>query len=191
MMVMDYCVCLLVFLLVFFTTANAEVAVNGQDLTLVKSERGPDVVDACVQYMERVFSYDQQLLQRITLVETEVLKKYYQLTLLNVGNNGGGLWQIPRLKFTQTQSNISTYTHNEIMRTYRIDWPYIPWSYMLMPFYSALAARLYIDQTLGYAIPMSSEIVKQGQYWDDQYTSKDEETSQFFVDIVQNTIKGT
>lgn len=188
-------VSLLVVLVLISTVSHAvaEVPVVGYDSTLIKNSGGPDVVDACIQNMERVFPYDQQLLLRIFTTESKLLEKYFELTSMHIGDNGGGLWQIPRSKFTKTQTNITVFLREEIAKTYKVDWLMVTWSNILIPFYSALAARLYIDQTLGGDMPLSSELTKQGQYWATRYTmaNREEQTSQYFVDTIKTINKGT
>ena len=143
------------------------------------------VVDACIDKISAsgIFtSNDQQMLRRIAYVETRDGTNSSTYSDLN---NDGGIWQLSSTKFTATKNTsnpaISSLIGN-ISTEYNIIWTSVQWSDLRKPFYSAIAARLYLE-VITSSIPLASQVSSQGLYWVNYYTSSGG-TQSDYVDAV-------
>ena len=149
----------------------------GVDLTLQAGAGGTAVVKASIDKIlaSGIFtstSNDQQMLRRIAYVET---RDGTNSTTYSDPNNHGGIWQLSNTKFTATKnvgnSAISSLIPN-IDNKFGIIWNETQWSDLRKPFYSAIAARLYLEVIHSNAsIPLASLVSSQGSYWENYYTS--------------------
>ncbi len=151
------------------------VTVN-HDLTLEPFAVGTEVVDACIQKIvqQDIFPYDQQLLQRIWFTESGFV--YSNLSY-------GGSWQISPFHFNQTNPPwIDFMIILKIKDVFGIDWNAIQFEDLTVPFYSALAARMFVHIAGGDLI-LSSDLDSQAKFWADEYTNKTYSKT-FFIDSV-------
>ena len=141
------------------------------DLTLVPGTNGSAIVDICIARISAVFTTDdQQMLRRIAFVETRYGNN--PDTYSDVNNNGG-IWQLSESMYDATKDTSDTNLNSLIQTIYAeftINWTSTQWSDLRMPFYSALAARLYL-QVISAPIPLSSNINDQATYWVTYYTT--------------------
>ena len=163
--------------------------IQGQrDLTLVPNASGSDVVKAVVSKIETagVFPTDHRLLRRIAYVEsldgeeTRTFRDGYH----------GGIWQVNRASLVDTQ-NLSAHPgldilHDQVQAYFGIDWRYVTWEDLRMPFFSGLAARIYLWNVGG--IPLAGEIDEQATYWRTIYNYNG--TEKDFVALVKALEKG-
>ena len=157
--------CLTPSLILFFCHIQILLAV---DLTVVDESEGTDVVEACIAKISaaEIFTKnDHQLLRRIAFVE------FLDGTDPNTYMNNGGIWQLSESKFLQTKtSNLSIL--QGISTIFGITWGSTVWSDLRKPFYSALAARLYLGIQIGSdKFPFSTNIDGQSEFWKEKYTS--------------------
>ena len=171
-------------LLICFVVIKAQ-----RDLTLVPEASGSDVVKAVVSKIETtgVFPTDHRLLRRIAYVESldgQVTRTYRE-------GYDGGIWQVNQVAFLDTQ-NLSAHPgldslYGNIQTYFDIDWQYVTWEDLRKPFYSGLAARIYL-WNIGKSIPLAGEIVEQALYWRDIYNYNG--TSKDFINLVEALEKG-
>lgn len=133
------------------------------DHTRLPNTNGTSIVLACVRMIERsgIFQDDYQTLRRIAYLETNDGKR--QLTYRPQFH--GGIWAINESAFnslpaTNTWSNIHTH--------FGINWTSVVWGDLRKPLYSALAARLYIDQLIN--VSTLNDSSHQASMWANQYT---------------------
>ena len=173
--------------LVTISLANSCPA--NQDQTLIPRSSGKEVVEAAVQKIQEssIFKDDNQFLRRVAYVESKdgtdsntyrVVHEYY-----------GGIWQVDEIAFRDTQN---TESHPGLVKKYEkikdefgIDWKTVTWQDLEKPFYSALAARLYLSN-IEETIPSSSEIEAQAQYWKTYYNTENGtgEVQRFVTDVM-------
>lgn len=178
-------VCL--FFIVYFMTLCA--LCNGVDLTLKYGTNGSSVVLACIAKMNKAAMFqssDQQfLLRRIAYVETRDGEDYFSSS-----NDAGGIWQLSLSKYEETKKFVSQTFLDDIDSEFGITWANTDWSDLRKPFYSALAARLYLE-IIPYSIPLATDITGQGNYWTNYYTSSGGTASDYISAInVLNDIEG-
>ena len=155
------------------------------DLTLQAESSGTVVVDTCIDKISAsgIFtSNDQQMLRRIAYVET---RDGTNSSTYSDPNNDGGIWQLSSTKFTATKNTsnpaISSLIGN-ISTHFNITWATTQWSDLRKPFFSAIAARLYLE-VITSSIPLASQVSSQGSYWVNYYTSSGG-TQSDYVDAV-------
>ena len=161
------------------------VAGQAVDQTLIPETRGKYVVDAVVNRIQDsvIFPDDNSLLRRIAYVESSDGED------ADTYRNGydGGIWQMDLTRF-QSTSDINSHSdlqtkHEKIMQAFNIDWLNVQWVDLRKPFYSGLAARLYLSNNAT-PIPLASDIIAQAYYWKDYFHSSGGGTVQKFVDNV-------
>ena len=150
------------------------------DLTLVPEANGTSVVHACIAKisLHNLFSSDRQLLRRIAYVET---RDGTDSDTYDGSNNDGGIWQLSSAKFTSTKT-VSSQLLQGISTNFGINWASTVWSDLRKPLYSAIAARLYLE-VISAAIPFSTDISGQGNYWANYYTSSGGAQSDFVTAV--------
>ena len=158
------------------------------DLTLQAEAGGTAVVDACIDKISTsgIFtSNDQQMLRRIAYVET---RDGTNSSTYSDPNNDGGIWQLSSTKFTATKNTsnpaISSLIIDIISTHFNITWTTTQWSDLRKPFFSAIAARLYLE-VITASIPLASQVSSQGSYWVNYYTSSGG-TQSDYVDAVND-----
>ena len=143
------------------------------DLTLQAETGGSAIVDACISKISTsgVFTTnDQQMLRHIAYVETHYGTDNH--TYSNASNDGG-IWQLSSAKYNATKDS-SNLTINSLIQKisaeFEITWTSTEWSDLRKPFYSAIAARLYLE-VITASIPLASNSASQGTYWATYYTT--------------------
>ena len=175
---------LVIFLLILLSLLQVKSAV---DLTLQPEANGTLVVKACLAKISQssIFSTnDQQMLRRIAYVETH--DGADADTYTNTSN--GGIWQLSETKYTATKNTGSNTQLQQqvqgISTSFGINWLTTQWVDLRKPFYSALAARLYM-QVITASIPLASDVSSQGTYWANYYTSFGGNQSQYVSAVNQ------
>ena len=175
---------LVIFLLILLSLLQVKSAV---DLTLQPEANGTLVVQACLAKISQssIFSTnDQQMLRRIAYVETH--DGADADTYTNTSN--GGIWQLSETKYTATKNTGSNTELQQqvqgISTSFGINWLTTQWVDLRKPFYSALAARLYM-QVITASIPLASDVSSQGTYWANYYTSSGGNQSQYVSAVNQ------
>ena len=147
----------------------------GVDLTLQAGASGTAVVEASIAKISAsgIFtSNDQQMLRRIAYAET---RDGANSSTYSDPSNHGGIWQLSSIKFSATKNitNSAISSHiASIATNFNISWTETQWLDLRKPFYSAIAARLYLEViTASINIPLASQVSSQGAYWVNNYTS--------------------
>ena len=155
--------------------------VSAFDLTLVAESSGTSVVQACIAKIDdaNIFSSDEQLLRRIAYVETHDGNDSDTYT---GSNNNGGIWQVSSAKYSATKTGVSSSLLQSVSSNFGITWSNTSWSDLRKPFYSAVAARLYLE-VISASIPLSTNINGQASYWASYYTSSGGSASEFVTAV--------
>ena len=164
--------------------------VSGQPLVSTDRTRQPeaagtDVVFASVSLIQEseIFPDDKRFLRRLAYVETR------DGVDINTFRSGyfGGIWQVDEAVFNET---LNTDANRELLDLYplilellEVDWALVTWNDLLKPFFSALAARIYLA-TLTEPIPPVGDLTRQGQYWLDHFSSNPSDSVQLYIDSV-------
>ena len=155
-----------------------------QNQTLIAKGSGTDVVEATAEkiHMSGIFPDDRGFLRRIAYVESK------DGTDPNTYRDGyyGGIWQVDEIGFEDTQDTMShpglVNKFAKIKAEFGIDWSSVQWKGLEKPFYSGLAARLFLSN-IPEAIPC--ELDEQARYWKKYYnTEAGKGTVQRFIDEV-------
>lgn len=147
---------------------------KGINKTLLSpEEHGSEVVRAVVSKIESVFPSPSfapgcTFLRLIAYVESKdgTDSRTYR------SGYDGGIWQVDKKAFEDTKATKShaglDAKHAEIKKQFGIDWTQVQWSDLRKPFYSGLAARLFL-----YNIPepIPVELEGQAKYWKDRYST--------------------
>lgn len=141
--------------------------------TLIAGGKGKEIVENVVGFIRAaqvgpdvIFPDDFDFLRRIAYVESK--DGTDPLTYRN--NYSGGIWQVSEEAFKATK-NTEKFTdlkkiHEMIMACFKIKWSEVEWVDLQKPFYSGLAARMYLF-TFKPGIPR--DMVKQAEYWKTYY----------------------
>ncbi|CAH1791747.1 unnamed protein product [Owenia fusiformis] len=167
---MRICVAILVLFLIQEThTGKGD---KGKKDKKKKKESGTEVVDAALEKLKKYSETGQKFLRNIACVES----KYGTDKNTYRKNYHGGIWQVDEVGFKDTQDTKSHPKLKErfkkIKELYGIDWEKVEWKDLRKPFYSALAARLLL-QNKADALPPEDDIRKQGEYWKKHYNTED------------------
>ena len=149
--------------------------------TLVIEANGKEVVVDVVEAIREsdIFPEDYNFTERVVCIES------------NNGNHPntyregyhGGIWQVDEVGYEATK-DISSHPdlvekHRKIKEKFGIDWMKTSWEDLRKPFYSGLAARLYLSN-IPEAIP--ADVEEQAKYWKKHYnTSKGKGKEKKFV----------
>ena len=154
---------------------------QGIDLTLVPESSGTAVVHACISKLSEasIFSSDQQLLRRIAYAETHDGE---DSDTYSDSSNDGGIWQLSSSKYASTKTSISASLLQSISTEFGITWTSTSWSDLRKPFYSAIAARLYLE-VISASIPLQTNTNGQANYWVNYYTSSGDSASDFVTAV--------
>ena len=172
---------LIVLLFLNQSAANSNKCSSCTDLTLVPESNGSFVVLACVRLVEKsnIFPDDHQTLRRIAHIETT---DGTQQTTYRAGFDGG-IWSINQSAFQHTL-NYNASRINAIHSYFGINWSSLKWSDLRIPLYSALAARIYIDQISdGQDL---SQIDTQASIWLSAYNSSGEHQLNVYNETVHD-----
>ena len=143
------------------------------DLTRVSETNGSSVVLACVRLIEKseIFTNDYQTLRRIAFVETadgtkqSTYRPYYH----------GGIWAVNESVFLSTKTSTNVTIRNQIQSFFSIDWSSVEWKDLRKPLYSALAARIYINE-IAPNVDLS-QVSNQASFWSATYNGAGETAS--------------
>ena len=128
-----------------------------------------------VQY-PAIFSEDHGILRRIAYAETVDGTENYE-------PYSGGIWKVSETVFNVTKMNITSTLLNEIVSTFDIDWSAVIYEDLDKPLYSALAARIYIQQLQDSGSDINN-VEDQVALWVSEYSVMGNETS--FYDAIDN-----
>jgi hypothetical protein len=127
---------------------------------------GPEVVQLCIERLKSpIFNMrdDNDFMRRVAYVMSDFGREM---------SGSGGIWQVSMTAFEDT---MNTNAHSKLPEKYRkileafeIDWTIVTYSDLNKPFYSALAARLYLSNYNEF-IPPQQEVHKQAEYWKFKY----------------------
>ena len=127
---------------------------------------GCHIVEMCVQKLKSPhFNVpdDNDFLKRVAYVVSEFGK--------NIIKNGG-IWQVTPTAFEDTMDTSAhkrlPQKYQQIWKAFNIDWKSVKYKDLDKPFYSALAARLYLSNYPEY-IPPSHRVQDQAEYWKFRY----------------------
>lgn len=162
-------------ILLFIATICSISSVHSTvDYTLVAETNGSVIVQACIAKISQsnIFTTsDQQMIRRIAYAET---RDGSNASTYSSATNHGGIWQVSESKYLATKNTDSNSQLQQqvqgISSSFGISWLNTQWSDLRKPFYSALAARLYM-QVITASIPLASSISSQGTYWANYFTS--------------------
>ena len=127
---------------------------------------GPAVVEECIEKLRSpIFGMldDNDFMRRVAHVMSDCGRNMKE---------GGGIWQLSLTAFEDTKDTRAHYSlpnkYQRIWEAYGIDWTTVKYDDLKMPFYSALAARLYLSNFSKH-IPPSHQVSEQAEYWKFQY----------------------
>ena len=123
-------------------------------------------------------------MRRIAYVETEYGKNENYVC----DKNGGGIWRLERELFDELLEphvqkmlrNVSDIIRNRLEIRFFEE---IRYDFLIKPFYSALAARLYLhylELTRG-RVPFNGTIEEQAKFWVNNYTSTEDVIEEYFI----------
>ena len=149
-----------------------------------RGEDGEDVIELCIEKLKesRIFPDDNKLMHRIARVMSRNSDKFC---------NDGGIWQVSAFAFDDTHDTRSHIRlgrkYERIMQHFGINWWKVERSYLTIPIYSAIAARLYLSNFPKF-IPPEYNVREQADYWWEIYMEKHESRDfikcQTFIDTV-------
>ena len=166
--------------LIMFCSVNGAV-----DFTTIEGTNGSAIVVASIAKISRASIFtdnDQQMLRRIAYAETKdgTDSRTYS------SNESGGIWRVGESKYAatkDTKTNLQLKPKiQEISTSFGINWLSTNWTDLRKPFYSALAARLYM-LVINQSIPLASNINGQGNYWANYFTSSGGTQSHFVTAV--------
>ena len=151
---------------------------------------GAEVVEATVEKIQKsgIFPNDKKFLRRTAYVESK------DGTDSNTYRQGyhGGIWQVDKRGFKATQDTAShpalVNKLAKVKAEFGIEWSSVKWTDLEKPFYSGLAARLYLSNIPD---PIPSGLDEQARYWKKHYnTDAGKGTEKQFIDKV-NELEGS
>ncbi len=138
------------------------------DLTLTPGAGGSDIVRAVLSKIDAssasrpsIFAPDNRLLRRIAFAQTRdgLANDTYSRPDFH-----GGIWGLSEEQFNQTRTTDPQF-YTDIDETFAVDWlSQVVWEDLRKPFFSGLAARLFLT-TIAEPIPLSSEFLGQASYY--------------------------
>ena len=133
----------IVFITALLSSAYCSECESCTDLTRIPEASGAAVVLACTRLIQQsqIFSDDYEALRRIAYVETADGTNAFTYA----PGYSGGIWGVRHnvLEYTKKASSIIL---NKIFNEFRINWTEVEMEQMKMPLYSAIAARIYLQQ---------------------------------------------
>ena len=132
---------------------------------------GSKIVKDAVSKVESTLGGTNKLLERTAYVESKNGKDP------NTYRDGyhGGIWQVDRIGFEDTQ-NVASHAKlkehfKKINADFGIDWSTVKYEDLRKPLYSAIAARLkYLN--IASSIPPSWQLTRQAKYWKEHYNTR-------------------
>ena len=136
------------------------------DLMYTPFQSGPEVVDLCLEKLKSpLFDMpdDNNFMRRVAFVMSDFGKNM---------KSTGGIWQVSLTAFKDTMDTSAHYRlpkkYKKIYNAFGIDWANVNYDELRKPFYSALAARLYLSNVPDY-IPAPQQLEEQAKYWKFEY----------------------
>lgn len=127
---------------------------------------GPEVIELCLEKLKSpTFNMpdDNEFMRRVAYVMSDFGRDM---------KGNGGIWQLSTTAFKDTKDTSAHYSlprkYYQIWKAFGIDWSSVQYSDLNKPFYSALAARLYLSNFAEY-IPPPHQIGEQAEYWKFKY----------------------
>lgn len=127
---------------------------------------GPEVVRLCIKKLKSpIFNMpdDNNFMWRVACVMSDFGREM---------NKNGGIWQLSTTAFKDTMDTSAHYAlprkYQKIWKAYGIDWKNVKYEDLNKPFYSALAARLYLSN-FSEPIPPPHKVSEQAEYWKFMY----------------------
>ena len=143
-----------------------ESLLTEDDIINTPHKSGPKVVELCIKKLKSpIFNMpdDNDFMRRVAYVMSEF------------GGNmkgNGGIWQVSHTAFEDTKDTRAHIRlprkYEQIWKAYKIDWDSVTYKDLDKPFYSALAARLYLSNFPEY-IPPADRVEDQAAYWKFKY----------------------
>ena len=164
---------------------HTDPADDGQ---LTGPQVGPAVVEECIEKLRSpIFGMldDNDFMRRVAHVMSDCGRNMKE---------GGGIWQLSLTAFEDTKDTRAHYSlpnkYQRIWKAYGIDWTTVKYDDLKMPFYSALAVRLYLSNFSKH-IPPSHQVSEQAEYWKFQYMRGSGDMKMFRDKVLelQNTTK--
>lgn len=125
---------------------------------------GAEVVDAC---MEKLKS------PKFGMADVHQFMKRMAYVMSGFGTNirqSGGIWQLSKFAFKDTQDHQSHWKlkgkYKRIYEAFKINWMSVTYRDLEKPFYSALAARLYLSND---PEEIPQDVHEQAKYWKYNY----------------------
>ena len=144
---------------------------KGQSDIYIPGASGSKIVKDAVKKVESSLGTTNKLLERTAYVESKYGKDP------NTYRDGyhGGIWQVDRIGFKDTQ-NVASHPklkkHFEKIKTdFGIDWSTVKYEDLRKPLYSAIAARLKY-KNIKTTIPPSWQLTSQAEYWKKYYNTR-------------------
>ena len=144
--------------------------------------KGREVVDLCIKKLKN---------KKFGMLDDNNFMRRIAYVMSDFGNNiqdNGGIWQVPYSAFVDTMDPSAhkrlPQKYQNIQEAYGIDWRSVVYKDLEKPFYSALAARLYLSN-FPRLIPPAHQLEKQAKQWQNYYMSG-EGDYQVFVDKVKD-----
>ena len=133
------------------------------DLTVVPDSTGEKVVLASVRLVEdsNIFSEDHGTLRRIAYAETR--------DGILFEKNNGGIWKVGEGIFNSTKTSSSAILSG-IDSFFNIDWNSVEYSDLDKPLFSALAARIFLQQQQNSGGNISTDVA-QVELWVTNYST--------------------
>ena len=160
---------------------------KGQSDIYTPGASGSKIVKDAVKKVESSLGTTSELLERTAYVESKYGKDP------NTYRDGyhGGIWQVDRIGFEDTQ-NVASHSKlkdhfKTIKRDFGIDWSTVKYEDLRKPLYSAIAARLKY-KNIHTTIPPSWQLTSQAEYWKKNYNTRIGKGSaqKFITDIVSS-----
>ena len=136
------------------------------ELIIIPYMKGPEVVQLCIEKLKSpIFDMldDNDFMRRVAYVMSDFGESM---------SGNGGIWQVSMTAFKDTMDTSAHYSlprkYKKIWKAYGIDWTSVKYSDLNKPFYSALAARLYLSN-FAELIPPPHRVDEQAEYWKFKY----------------------
>ena len=157
------------------------------DLTTKDCKNGIDIIDAVFAKLECLHVFNgcyHIFMQRIAYVETE----FGESESYVCDGNGGGIWRLKRESFDELLEpniqnilgNLSDIIQNRLGIRF---FEQMRYDFLTKPFYSGLAARLYLHylELTGVRVPFNGSIEEQAKFWVNNYTLTENATEDYFI----------
>ena len=173
-------------LVALVAVAGGDHGRSAVDRTILPGEGGYDVAVATIDLLRQldIFPDDNRLLRRIAYAET---RDGVDFATYRPGYDGG-IWQVDEAVFLQTQ-NVTLFPGlvplvERIQQLTGLDWLTLPWNELRRPFFSGMAAALYLS-VLPVEMPGPGDVAGQASLWKTFYNSDPLDTEESFIDAVE------